>query len=144
MWLVLLNLKIASAANQRELAEAVGVSEPTLTHHLAAMEADGLLVRRRDPANRRNHIIELTERGEASFARLRDAAVAFDDRLRAGFDPEELIRFGAYVDRLAGNAATVEDQPAWAGLIEPTRSRAPRAGRRGSGDPRPARTESDS
>jgi MarR family transcriptional regulator for hemolysin len=118
VWLVLLNLKIRSVANQRELAEAVGVTEPTLTHHLGAMEADGLLARRRDPANRRNHIIELTEQGDAAFARLRAAAVAFDERLHAGFDPEELITLGAQLDRLSCNVASTDDKPAWAGLVD--------------------------
>ena len=42
VWLVLLNLKIRKPANQRELAEAVGVREATLTHHLNAMDARGL------------------------------------------------------------------------------------------------------
>ena len=31
MWLVVLNLKTGRAANQRELAESIGVSEATLT-----------------------------------------------------------------------------------------------------------------
>ena len=43
VWLVLLNLKTRRIANQRELAEAVGIREATLTHHLNAMESDGLL-----------------------------------------------------------------------------------------------------
>ena len=47
-WLVLLNLKIRRPANQRELAEAVGVREATLTHHLNAMDVEGLVTRRRD------------------------------------------------------------------------------------------------
>ena len=42
VWLILLNLKIRKPANQRELAEAVGVREATLTHHLNAMDARGL------------------------------------------------------------------------------------------------------
>lgn len=83
-WLVLLNLKIRPTANQRELAEAVGIREATLTHHLNAMETDGLLTRRRDHNNRRIHVVELTDGGEAAFLRLRDAAVAFDRRLRRG------------------------------------------------------------
>ena len=76
--------------NQRELATAVGIREATLTHHLNAMEADGLLTRRRDPGNRRVHVVELTEAGEDAFARLRDAAVGFDRRLRRGISAEEL------------------------------------------------------
>jgi DNA-binding transcriptional ArsR family regulator len=53
VWLVLLNLKIRPQANQRELAEAIGVRQATLTYHLNAMEAEGLLSRRRDPVDRR-------------------------------------------------------------------------------------------
>ena len=63
MWLVLLSLKAQPTANQRELAAAVGIQDATLTHHLNGMEADGLLTRRRDPANRRVHLVELTATG---------------------------------------------------------------------------------
>ena len=41
VWLILLNLKISKPGTQRELAEAVGVREATLTHHLNAMDARG-------------------------------------------------------------------------------------------------------
>src|SRR5271155_3012586 len=77
-WLILLNLKIRKPANQRELAEAVGVREATLTHHLNSMDAEGLITRQRDTTNRRIHVVELTDAGEESFLRLRTAAVAFD------------------------------------------------------------------
>jgi MarR family transcriptional regulator, transcriptional regulator for hemolysin len=104
VWLVLLNLKARRATgNQRALAEAVGIREATLTHHLNAMEADGLLTRRRDPENRRVHVVELTDAGEAAFARLRDAAVAFDRRLRRGIPAEELDALERVLDRLAAN-----------------------------------------
>ena len=43
VWLFLLDLNIRKPANQRELAEAVGVREATLTHHLNAMDARGLV-----------------------------------------------------------------------------------------------------
>src|SRR5579875_3285103 len=89
VWLVLLNLKTGRAANQRELAEAVGVTEATLTHHLNAMDAQGLVTRRRDSANRRVHVVELTAEGEAAFLRLRDAAAAFDARLAANAGAEQ-------------------------------------------------------
>jgi MarR family transcriptional regulator, transcriptional regulator for hemolysin len=105
VWLVLLNVKARrTLANQRELARAVGIREATLTHHLNAMEADGLLTRRRDPENRRVHVVELTEAGEAAFARLREAAVAFDRRLRRGISAEELDGLERLLDRLAANA----------------------------------------
>jgi MarR family transcriptional regulator for hemolysin len=118
VWLVLLNLKARAIANQRELAAAVGIREATLTHHLNAMERNGLLVRRRDPANRRVHQVELTESGEAAFLALRDAAMAFDARLRRGLRADELAGLGDLLDRLSANAGGEEASPPWSGLAE--------------------------
>lgn len=119
VWLVLLNLKIRPTANQRELAEAVGIREATLTHHLNAMETAGLLTRRRVEHNRRIHVIELTGAGEAAFVRLRNTAVAFDQRLRRGISAAELGSLEGVLGRLAANVDATEQQSApWAGLIE--------------------------
>jgi MarR family transcriptional regulator for hemolysin len=118
VWLVLLNLKTRRVSNQRELAEAVGVREATLTHHLNAMERDGLLTRRRDAGNRRIHVVELTEAGEELFTRLRDAAVAFDRRVRRGLAAADLDVAERVLDRLAANAASGDEGAApWTGLI---------------------------
>jgi MarR family transcriptional regulator, transcriptional regulator for hemolysin len=105
VWLVLLSLKSRPLRNQRELAEAVGIKQATLTHHLNAMDAQGLVTRRRDPANRRVHVVELTEAGEAAFLRLRDAALAFDERLRRGFTERELGDLEGLLGRLERNVA---------------------------------------
>ncbi len=122
-WLILLNLKIRKPANQRELAEAVGIREATLTHHLNALDARGLITRTRDAANRRIHVVELTEAGEAAFIRLQQAAVAFDARLRAGLSEPDLDQLGDLLARLAANAGGAEaaDAAPWAGLAEPGR-----------------------
>jgi MarR family transcriptional regulator for hemolysin len=117
VWLVLLNLKTRRMANQRELAEAVGVREATLSHHLNAMDAEGLITRRRDSSNRRIHVVELTETGEATFLRLRTAAVAFDQRLRVGVSDEEVAGLEGILDRLASNVGAADDGSGpWAGL----------------------------
>lgn len=103
IWLVLLNLRTRQIANQRELAEAVGIQGATLTHHLNAMEAAGLLTRRRDPANRRVHLVELTESGIELFHRLRAAAVAHDERIRVGFSDEDIATLTELLIRMRGN-----------------------------------------
>jgi MarR family transcriptional regulator for hemolysin len=103
-WLVLLNLTARPDSSQRAIAAAVGITEATLTHHLAAMEAAGLVTRARDPANRRVHRLELTDEGRAAFRRLRGAAVAFDRRLRRGLGEDEIDQLRALLDRLAANA----------------------------------------
>lgn len=105
VWLVLISLKSQQVRNQRELAEAVGIREATLTHHLNSMDELGLITRRRDPANRRVHLVELTEAGEAAFLRLRGAATAFDQRLRTGLSGDEVSQLEALLGRLAANVA---------------------------------------
>ena len=105
VWLVLLNLKTRQLSKQRDLAEAVGVREATLTHHLNTMDAQGLVTRARDPANRRVHVVELTPAGEAAFIRLAEAATAFDRRLRNGLTDTDLDGLAALLGRLASNVA---------------------------------------
>lgn len=105
VWLVLISLKSGQLASQRELAEAVGVQGATLTHHLNAMESAGLVTRRRDPANRRLHLVELTPAGDELFFRLRGAATAFDQRLRTGFSDTEAGQLETLLARLRDNVS---------------------------------------
>lgn len=103
VWLTLLSIKSRELANQRELAGMIGIQGATLTHHLNAMEAQGLLTRRRDPDNRRVHQVALTEAGEAMFLKLRTAALAFDKRLRSGLPDERLEEFAQVLGALRAN-----------------------------------------
>jgi MarR family transcriptional regulator, transcriptional regulator for hemolysin len=122
VWLVLVNLKANPRANQRTVAEAMGITEATLSHHLNYMDADGLITRRRDPANRRVHLLELTKAGETAFVALREAAVAFDRRLRRGVTEDQVGQLRALLGRLAANVgAELERTPPWRGLVESRR-----------------------
>src|SRR6201993_1664971 len=105
VWLVLISLKSGRLASQRELAEEVGVQGATLSHHLNTMESAGLVTRRRDPANRRLHLVELTPDGDALFLRLRDAATAFDRRLGAGVSGGDVGQLEALLTRLRDNVS---------------------------------------
>src|SRR5947209_19942200 len=105
VWLVLISLKSGTRASQRELAGAVGSQGATLTHHLNTMESAGLVTRRRDPANRRLHLVELTPAGDALFLRLREAAGAFDRQLRSGLSESETSHLESLLTRLRDNVA---------------------------------------
>lgn len=104
IWQILLTLKTRQISNQRELAEAVGIQGATLTHHLNAMERDGLLTRSRDPDNRRVHVVELTDEGEQTFHRLRAVAFAFDKRLRTDLSEDDLTVVERILAKLVENA----------------------------------------
>jgi MarR family transcriptional regulator for hemolysin len=105
VWLVLITLKSRQLANQRQLAAAVGIQGATLTHHLNAMESAGLLTRRRDPDNRRVHLVELTPAGDELFVRLRGKALAFDKELRAGLSDSDIAQLDKLLGRLQDNAS---------------------------------------
>ena len=102
---MLISLKSGQLASQRKLADAVGIQGATLTHHLNAMESAGLVTRRRDPDNRRLHLVELTPQGDALFFRMRDAAAAFDERLRTGLSQPDVDRLDELLARLGDNAS---------------------------------------
>jgi MarR family transcriptional regulator for hemolysin len=119
IWLILLNLKIHRPGTQRDLAEAVGIREATLTHHLNSMDADGLITRTRDAANRRIQVVTLTEKGDRAFLSLAAAATAFDAKLRTGLDEADLATLETLLTRLSGNvAAPVEAGLPWSGLAD--------------------------
>jgi MarR family transcriptional regulator, transcriptional regulator for hemolysin len=103
IWLILLTLRAGGTRSQREIARSIGLQAATLTHHLNAMETDGLVSRRRDPGNRRNHLVELTPAGEELFGQLRELAASFDATLRAGIEPEDLEAFGRVLGRMYAN-----------------------------------------
>jgi MarR family transcriptional regulator for hemolysin len=102
-WLILLAVKTRQIASQRDLAAAVGIQGATLTHHLHAMEAAGLVGRERDPDNRRVQFVRLTPAGEKAFLRLREAAMRFDRQLRRGLNDQEVATLTDLLGRLAGN-----------------------------------------
>jgi MarR family transcriptional regulator, transcriptional regulator for hemolysin len=107
IWLVLLALTINEEANQRELAEFVGIRGATLTHHLNAMESAGLVVRSRDPENRRSHVVRRTPSGDEMFLRLREAATTFDKRLRRGLSAGEIETLRSLLNRIGQNSSPV-------------------------------------
>ena len=104
IWLVLQAVQSGETATQGELAAAVGVRQPTLTHHLDGMERAGLVTRTRDPGNRRVQRIAVTESGEQLFRRLRRAAAAFEGRLQAGLDDEDVAALRRLLAQLEENS----------------------------------------
>ena len=103
-WQVLLLVRSGEWSTQSQLAGAMGVTGATLTHHLNALEADGLVRRWREPGNRRVQRVELTPAGRAMFDRLRGAAIGYDRRLRSLLSDEERERLTELLERLREGA----------------------------------------
>src|SRR3954449_6721839 len=107
-WQVLVLVRSRKWGTQNQLAEAMGITGATLTHHLNALEKKGLVRRWREEENRRVQHAELTEAGVALFDRLRKAAMAHDARLRSGLSDREAEQLATLLEKLE---AGVRPQP---------------------------------
>jgi MarR family transcriptional regulator for hemolysin len=103
-WQVLLALTTGEHRTQGDLAAAIGLRQPTLVHHLDALERTGLVVRERVEGNRRVQHVTVTKAGEALFLRLRRAAASFDGRLRAGLTDADVADLRRLLAQVAENA----------------------------------------
>jgi MarR family transcriptional regulator for hemolysin len=107
-WQVLLLVRSKKWGTQSELAQAMGVTGATLTHHLNALEDQGLVRRWRERANRRVQNAELTDAGVRLFDRLREVAVRHDARLRSQLSDEETENLAELLDRLLAGLESSE------------------------------------
>ncbi len=111
IWLILRALRDGRHRAQRELAQSIAIEGPTLTKHLDNLERAGFVKRIRDPNDRRNVQVELTEAGSGKHDELLRAVIAFDRRLRLGFDEQELEILALALDRLQENVRGPEKIP---------------------------------
>jgi DNA-binding MarR family transcriptional regulator len=101
---VLHHLNQAGPLSQQELGRALRINPSNLVGLLDAFEADGLVVRPRDPADRRRHVVELTSPGERRLGQAKRAAEAAERDLLAPLSEAERREFKAMLERLASHA----------------------------------------
>src|SRR6478609_7214758 len=98
---ILLALDGGSHETQGAIADALGYDRGQLVGLLDELEERGLVERRRDPADRRRHIVRLTPAGKRALAKLRALARQLDDDFLASLDEDERAQLHALVLRLA-------------------------------------------
>ena|SRR3954451_975462 len=99
-WQVLLLIRSGQWGTQSGLAEAMGVTGATMTHHLNSLEAQGFVRRWRDESNRRVQQVELTDTGIELFDRLREVAVRHDQALRSRLTEREVDQLSKLLHKL--------------------------------------------
>ena len=100
IWQVLVLVRAQKWGTQAQMAEEMGITGATLTHHLNMLENRGLVRRWRDADNRRVQHVELTDAGVERFDRLRVVAQAHDQRLRSGLSEDDVARLDELLGRL--------------------------------------------
>jgi DNA-binding MarR family transcriptional regulator len=105
-------LKLSTGAlSQQTLIESLGVDPSIVVAILNELETQGLAQRRRDPADRRRHIVEITVKGTEVLGEVDNALTTVERQLFADLDAEEL----RVLEGLLARIHTSFDDPACSG-----------------------------
>ena len=86
--------------SQIETSERLGIDRNTMVLLLDDLEGKALVTRRRDPADRRAHLVSLTDAGRGVLAQSVDAARRTNDEVFAPLSPEERALLHSLLRRL--------------------------------------------
>jgi MarR family transcriptional regulator, lower aerobic nicotinate degradation pathway regulator len=97
----LLRLRDNGAMSQQALGAALDIDASNLVALLNDLEADGLISRRRDPEDRRRHVVEISKRGTKLVDEVERAAAEVEDQFFAALDEDERVALQGLLARVA-------------------------------------------
>jgi DNA-binding MarR family transcriptional regulator len=103
-YVALCYLRDRGAATQQALGEKMMVDPNNLVLMLNELEGAGFLVRRRDPEDRRRHIVELTDEGRRAIERAEAGMESIEDEVLAALSPEERRTLRTLLDKALDGA----------------------------------------
>jgi DNA-binding MarR family transcriptional regulator len=118
----LIALKLLSEqgpASQQALADSLSLDPSNVVGLLNELEERGLITRRRDSADRRRHIVELSRRGEAELCDAYDRLRRVDDDLLSPLSARERTMLYDLLVRAVGAKTPPCDIPGEAAALHP-------------------------
>jgi DNA-binding MarR family transcriptional regulator len=98
----------ACPTSQQALIETIGVDPSKLVGLLNDLEADGLIVRKRDPEDRRRHIVEVSAKGSARLEEAKKIAATVEEELLGGLDAGQRAELLALLAQVADSSGIFE------------------------------------
>jgi DNA-binding MarR family transcriptional regulator len=98
----------ACPTSQQALIETVGVDPSKLVGLLNDLEAEGLIVRKRDPQDRRRHIVEVSAKGSARLEEAKKTAAAVEADLLSGLDEDQVEQLLVLLAQVADSSGIFE------------------------------------
>ncbi|AQU80196.1 MarR family winged helix-turn-helix transcriptional regulator [Planococcus kocurii] len=89
--------------NQSTLQKAVNIDGAAITRHLKQLEADGMVTRRRNPADNRVIFVRLTQQGREQIVGYRKENVGFVTQMLNDFTTEEVDTLSDMLTRMQHN-----------------------------------------
>jgi len=88
---------------QGEIADALGYDRGQLVGFLDELEKSGLVERRRDPLDRRRHVVQMTAEGQKALTKMRKLAARIDDDFLAPLTHDQREQLQSLLLLLAGD-----------------------------------------
>lgn len=95
----------------RHVADAMSLSQPTIGRFVHALEREGWVERRPDPADSRALHVRPTKKAFAALPRFIEVSNALLDEAFAGFSPAMVRRIARTVERILGNLSGESGDP---------------------------------
>ena len=90
---ILFTLHQRSSMSQKDLAESLNMTPPSITSAIRKMEKDGYISRKQDESDQRVMRLALTEKGESCIQNVKKVAEEMRELIFRGMSPEEIILF---------------------------------------------------